>query len=876
MDCLDADSVTAVLNGSLDAHTRASIDEHLDVCDACRRLVAAAARDHVQRDTIERPASEGAAPTTQPATSHPQAAARHVMLAPGATVDRYVVRDFLGAGAMGAVYAARDPKLDREIALKVVGTASDQRANRLVREAQAMARVSHPNVVPVYDAGTDERVVFIAMKKVDGARLPAYVAKTAMTRGELLSLLCGAGRGLAAAHAAGIVHRDFKPDNVLVDNAGTAQVADFGLAAIGESEGATSDDRGDAFRTADGTIVGTPAYLAPEVRRGQRADAASDQYAFALTVSEALGDEAPRRVRKALDRARAEDPKDRYPSMTALVSKLEHRSLALPIGVAVIVIAAGIFAWPRKGDPAAACDNEARAALAQTFGDEQRAAITAHGKTLSPVLARDLDRALAGVDRYTSEWVAMRESSCRATIVTGEQPSDVDELRARCLDARLDEVAVVAKALTTLDAAHAAGVADITSVLGDLEQCADAKALRAVDKAGPEEPRELRRRLAEAHLAMEQGYFDQAEPQLDAIVEAAKASKLPAVEAEATLSKATLVARTGRKGASEGFRDALSIAERIGDSSLRVDAQIALLAEATGDRARRSEAELLAKLVADGIEALPGTQTKRRALSQGNLAVLYEDKGDFAAAEKAAHLAIDGFREVAGPTHPYTLAARDQLAHIEVSKGDIPKAVAVAYDVVTDITKALGPDAPELVKAELTYGTYLAFWGKTDDAAKAFQRSHDLAVRAYGPDHPKVGEALRKLAYLELSRKHHAEAADAFTRAIAIQTKAAKRTDDPKLVPLLVGLGQVQIELGDAPAAKATLERAFAIWGDSQRDAHLRPQAGFALARALWDTGGDKTKARELATEAHAQFLANKGPWLPLAHEVEQWLTTHR
>ena len=869
VECLDADSVTAVLAGTMSPEARAAIDEHVDSCDACRRLVAAAARDHVHRGTGE----AAPAPSTEPASA--PRAARHVMLAPGAEVGRYVVTDFLGAGAMGAVYGARDPKLDREVAIKVVATAaSETRGRRLVREAQAMARVSHPNVVPIYDAGQDDSVVFIAMKKIDGAPLPAYLARTDLSSSETLRLLCGAGRGLAAAHAAGIVHRDFKPDNVLVDAAGTAQVGDFGLAAMGDEPSPEGRDApAEPWRTADGTIVGTPAYMAPEVRRGQRADAASDQYSFALTVGEALGDYQPRRVRRALERACSDDPKQRFPSMTELLAILERRSVVLPIGIIVTLVAAGILAWPRAGDPAAACDNEARAALATTFGPVERAVTAAHLTTLTPIHAHDAALALAQLDRYVGDWTAMRQGSCRATLVTGEQSTDLDDLRSQCLDARLEEIAVVANELATIDEARARSVADIASVLGDIEQCADAKALRA---AGTVEPRGLRKRIAETHLMMEQGFFAKAEPELDAILAEARRAQLPALEAETLLSRSTLLARTGRNGASDGFHEALVIAERIGNTSIRVDAQIALLADATGDRARASEVELLAKLVDDGLRQLPGPQTKRRALEMGNLASYYEDKHDFPAAERAAQIAADGFREVAGPTHPYTLGARALQAHIQMSEEHLDKAVAIVLDVRAELLRTLGEDHPALVDAQLSAGVYLSFANRLDEAAAAFQRALELATKVYGPGHPAVAQALRKLAFLDFERKHYREAADEFQRAIGIVEHASKRTDDPNLVPLLVGLGQAQVETREFTTAVATLERALAIWGDSQRTAHLRPQANFALAEALWETNGDHQRARALATEAHAQFLANKGPWLPLAAEVERWLSTHR
>ncbi|MBC8073970.1 MAG: serine/threonine protein kinase, partial [Deltaproteobacteria bacterium] len=231
-------------------------------------------------------------------------AERPVELKPGAALGRYAVLGQLGAGAMGIVYAAYDGKLERKVAIKVVKFDHRDRGStasgvpRLLREAQALARLSHPNVVPIYDVGTEHDRLFLAMELIEGRTLREWLDRRPRGWREILRLMIQAGRGLAAAHAAQIVHRDFKPDNVLVREGGPrgdeALVTDFGLARgvqdeLEPSSGAIdSHDSLSRTLTRTGSVMGTPGYMAPEQHFGRPAEPRSDQYAFCVTLFEAL------------------------------------------------------------------------------------------------------------------------------------------------------------------------------------------------------------------------------------------------------------------------------------------------------------------------------------------------------------------------------------------------------------------------------------------------------------------------------------------------------------------------------------------------------------------------------------------------------------
>ncbi|MGZ3438237.1 MAG: serine/threonine-protein kinase, partial [Polyangia bacterium] len=312
-------------------------------------------------------------------------------LARGSCIDRYVVIDPLGQGGMGVVYAVYDPKLDRRVAIKLLRVDRGHRAGterarqRLLREAQALAQLAHPNVVAVYDVGTFGDNVFMAMELVEGRTLrQLLVGGKQPSWRELLTMLIAAGRGLAAAHRAGLIHRDVKPDNIVLGNDGRVRMLDFGLARTadldhedepagesGESPPAPADLLDSGQRqlrsplTEQGSVLGTPAYMAPEQEDGRAVDAACDQFSFCVTVYEALyghlpgkhesSDGAPASarvpawVRRILVRGMSAPPQERFPSMEALLDALardpgaRRRRLLAAAGFAATVAAATLL-----------------------------------------------------------------------------------------------------------------------------------------------------------------------------------------------------------------------------------------------------------------------------------------------------------------------------------------------------------------------------------------------------------------------------------------------------------------------------------------------------------------------------------------------------
>ena len=312
MECLDANAVQDLMAGGLDVTARAAAIVHLDDCTDCRGMLGALARDAVLDVTAAARTVDPLAATRAPnadllvattasiagEASRAAPADLHATLgvatSEGPRLGRYASLERLGAGAMGVVYKALDSELGRSVALKLLKRPDRELTERLVREARAMAQVTHPNVVAVYEVGVADASTYIAMELVEGESLRGWQSKPRPIV-EILEAYRAAGHGLAAAHAAGIVHRDFKPDNVLVGTDGRVRVTDFGLAAARPPEGggraagrlfASGVD--DVELTTAGTVLGTPAYMAPEQFIGGNVDPRTDQFNFCVALYEAL------------------------------------------------------------------------------------------------------------------------------------------------------------------------------------------------------------------------------------------------------------------------------------------------------------------------------------------------------------------------------------------------------------------------------------------------------------------------------------------------------------------------------------------------------------------------------------------------------------
>jgi len=351
MEHLDDNAASEFVSGALAPSALTKAEAHLAKCRDCRALVAALAMDGANDSNVATVPHEKLSPSQ--VTQRPTRT-----LTIGDRVGRYLVLSALGAGGMGVVFAAYDPQLDRKVALKLLRAGitynTKEARARLRREAQAIAQLSHPNVVAVYDVGaTDDGDLYIAMEFVEGDTLTTWLKKYPRTWREIVDVFQQAARGVIAAHSVGLLHRDFKPDNVLVGGDGRVRVTDFGLArsVIADDDGARPRPEMAALSvelTATGTVLGTPRYMAPEQLTGEPIDARADQFSFCVALYEALygahplpgstsvsmleaGDKAvpppegtkvPAAIGRAVSRGLERDRAKRFSTMAALVHEL--------------------------------------------------------------------------------------------------------------------------------------------------------------------------------------------------------------------------------------------------------------------------------------------------------------------------------------------------------------------------------------------------------------------------------------------------------------------------------------------------------------------------------------------------------------------------
>jgi tetratricopeptide (TPR) repeat protein len=563
MHCLDDDTIVGYLEGALAGTAAAAVEQHVATCRQCRKLISAAVQAGPLPTEPLTPAGLDAASPSAGMGAPEDHAPPPLRL--GDTLGRYRIRDLLGTGGMGIVYAAHDPDLDREVAIKILRQRTSAGARAwLLREAQAMARITHRNVVAVHDVGVHDDHVYVAMQRVDGITLGAWLRQGPRSWRDVVQVFQAAGRGLAAAHAAGVVHGDFKPDNVLIDASGDVRVVDFGLARIHDAaaldpgaEAASTDAQParagarlaapDAPESASvsvtargsrGRLMGTPRYMAPEQLRGATAGPAADQFSFCVALYEALyeqrpfaGDDLATLVREVTDgrirlppaqtpvpaslraivwRGLAVEPAARHPSMDALLAAVDRcvrprrrRWLAAGAAVAAAGAAALLLMLARgAGQPAAITCEPADRALAGVWDRAQRDAIAAAFKaTALPYAGDALARVERQLDDYATRWQAMYDDACAAARAGDDR--GLPDLRVHCLDGRLQRLRALVELYAGADAGTVQRAVQAAESLPPVAWCASAEAQRSAPLPADPDQRAAVQRVRDqlAHVA---------------------------------------------------------------------------------------------------------------------------------------------------------------------------------------------------------------------------------------------------------------------------------------------------------------------------------------------------------------------------------------
>jgi tetratricopeptide (TPR) repeat protein/predicted Ser/Thr protein kinase len=791
----------------------------------------------------------------------------------GSRIGRFVVLEPIGSGGMGTVYRAFDPELNRDIALKLQPASAPRRRWRLLREAQALAQLSHPNVVSVFDVLTRGDDVFIAMELVEGRTLRQLVDEDHPPAARVLELYAAAGRGLAAAHAAGLVHRDFKPDNAVVGADGRVRVLDFGLArSVRGSVDSPAEPKPDedceqpppwaldGRMTRAGVSVGTPSYMAPEQVAGGAVDARADQFAFAVALREALGgdDAVSARVRRAIRRALADAPHLRFPSMDALLAELAPRrarwarrliaaAVALSLGAVAILFGA-------TGDRPVTLCRGAGERLAGAWDAAARRGLLAAWPD-APAAA---ERVAASVDRYAAGWVAMRTDACEATHVRGDQSEHMLDLRMQCLDRRRDLLAALVSVLSDRSARGTVGqAAEAIATLPPLAECADAPALLP-GVAPPPDPTtarrvdSLRRAIDQAEAQELAGFYRAGADRIAGVVREAEELAYRPVLAEALERQGSLLAGLGKgEEAEEVLRRAIKAAGEAHDEVLLARAAIDLVHVVGSVRGRSADGLSLADFAAAAIARVEhpgdldsqlenvlagvhmasgrfdearaeleraqaswpaslGRDHPRRIAILSNLAQVYGQLGLYPEAIEASQKALAAYQRLYGPDHPRAAREHHRLGVTYSVMGRSQEAVDSLERAISIYERLLGPEDPELARALIGLGLAENDLGRGEEAVAALRRSLSIAEKVFGRDHLEVANTLRGLASVLASLGRSAEAEKLLERAVAIR-QAAQGADHPEVGAELAVLGDVRLHAGRTTAAWNALDRARAI-----------------------------------------------------------------
>ncbi|WNG50316.1 tetratricopeptide repeat protein [Archangium minus] len=818
MKCPDETTLSDFLEGLLPEDRRARVLAHVEDCAGCQRALAAG-EDSAPGSTVPQTPDEVLSPLTR-----------------GATLSRYVVLERIGQGAMGVVYAAYDPELDRQVALKLLrpeGHRVEELRRRLLREAQSLARLSHPNVVSAHDVGTCGDGLFLTMDLVEGTTLEEWLKQPRPWR-EVLRVFLEAGRGLAAAHAAGLVHRDFKPANVLVGHNGEVRVTDFGLASSpGQPAAPLLHPRPEPARdnaalplTRTGALLGTPAYMAPEQLQGHGASARSDQFSFCVALHEALYGERPYQghsleelvramlegrvqppgheskvpfwVRRAVRRGLRARPEERFPSMEELLAALSPRALRLRTWVAVsaaaslVGLAVGYEVAHRRE---VRCAQEAEK-LATVWGPEQRERVrTAFLATGRPYAASIWENVSAALDAHAARWRELRTETCMASSST---PTTTGLQTAACLDTQLWQFAAITEVLQKADAQTVQNAPQMMASLEGLTGCHSTPAL----VTRPQPPDDLRprvdavrRRLAEARARMDAGSHAQGLEVTSALVPEAQSIGYRPLEAEVLVLHGQLHGLVGKyKEAEELLYRALWAADAGGDDETVARVWLLLIWVVGEQKARMDEADRLVQHARAAVERLgkerfPAIATEFH-LRMGAL-LLVQGKLDEADAEFSSGLSLS--RELYGPESLRTAHFISSLGRVRSRQQRGPEAAALYRQAQALRERIWGPDHPGHALNLSNLASALLWMGQPEEALATLRRSLALLESSRAPDHPSLATPLNNLAALLRRRGQLDEARRYFQRALAIFERT-KGPDHPNTAAALCGLGYVEAD----------------------------------------------------------------------------------
>jgi serine/threonine-protein kinase len=866
-----------------------------------------------------------------------------VDLTPGASLGRYVILHGLGAGGMGVIYKAYDSELDRNVALKILRILPDAKISaanaraRLVREAQALAQLSHPNVITVYDVGTFRGNVFVAMELVEGQTLRDWLESKKRSRQEIVTVFIAAARGLAAAHDAGLIHRDFKPSNVMIGDDSRVRILDFGLARVANRDdsdlhsdaGSSPDDspslaepvvmesqHGNSERwlgthlTEAGTVVGTPAYMSPEQHRYQGIDARSDQFAFCVTLYQALygrkpfagkntdeikrnvlagqvvppprSPQVPRWLHRVVLRGLEVDPEKRYPSMKSLLADLDRdlsrrrwRVAVAALAVMLVGVAALLpfYLGRYRSQLCQGGDEQLTAvwndAIAQTMKTGFLSTSRAHASDT-------FERVDHLLDDYGERWVSGHVDACEATHKRGEQSEKVLDLRMVCLATKLRRLETLVQTL-----AHQPNAQTVDDAIGavlalpSLDSCADVAAL---SRAYPLPTGEAERRA----IKKVEAFLDRIETRLDmgqgiqllANAEDGKqradATGYPPLQVRAYLILAQIQELNDRyKEAEASFQAAAQLAAKAHDDESIARAWIDLVNIVGYRQGRHEQAFSIIPFAETAIARADDEATLHARLAK-SLGWLYSISGDYRKAQAHYQRALEilqnryGADSLEATSSRLALSVSYGLASVSSSKAQYDQAQTYYERIRETVERHFGPEHVYMVSVLGPLAENLSNRGQFEAATAQYRRALEIDRANGGMNKATRGMLLTKFAENLLRQENLEEAQEMLEQALALRTDVFG-PEHSSTADTMRSIADVLIRRGAHDEAAEMLARAGRIYETSLGTNHQSYAKWLVLQAQLLATRGEENTAIEHYQHAISIMKASSEAEHPVA-----------
>ncbi|HWB79468.1 MAG TPA: serine/threonine-protein kinase, partial [Nannocystaceae bacterium] len=774
---------------------------------------------------------------------------------PPARAGRFIVIRSAGQGAMGRVYEAYDPDLERKVAIKVLRARGASARAALLREGRALARLSHPSIVTVFEVGTlddtpdvlapptptesaapigashhataSRPLVFVAMEWVGGGTLRRWLEQESRSVERVLDMFVAAGDALATAHREDVVHGDFKPDNVLLDANGRPKVVDFGLARIRRAPPPTSDGVStSAAPLVTGPFGGTPAYAAPEISTGAPPDARADQYSFCMALAEALWHERPRRdadgeivlptrgtvpqwLSALVLTGLARDPGKRHPSLALLIERLRRdpqalrrRRWAFAIGALALV---GVVAWGSSRPSAATCPDPAPI-IAATWNPARRAALRERLLDSDLPFASDLvERLLANVDLHDEAWRTEMTAACEATVVERVQSQEVLDRRRACLERDRRDLDITLAVVEERGGASLMRALDAVDGLAQPGACAQIGALDELPSAEDAETiASIADHIGRAYALDRTG----ADPSLS-MAEARTAYELaqglddPRQHARANAALGRAYDRTGDYAHAREYGErSLWLAYR-NDDHVGVARAATLLGWVIGFR-------LSEPGVAEVYVALGDAAAEKIELRASAHADMHESAAAVAATAGQYQRAIERF-EAALALRRASADEQDEARTLE-NMAEVESVVGAAGSSLEHLERAseiwartLPGDHPALAHNEFLRAQIMLEHGDRAQALAHAEHAYATWLKVYPPDHHESVVLLRDLGRVARRAGELARAAELLTRALPLLEAEG---DDPQVALTHALLGELAHDRREHAVARGHFERA--------------------------------------------------------------------